>query len=106
MGKAGIFTSDDMARLERAGMSTFLVGENLMRQPDVVATRALLVRAEPATAAGITLQPRCTVLSMSELTAVAPGGPLRSMKLALAEILRIWRKIGNDDRTHGRVCLE
>lgn len=52
VAESGLTTPADLTRLNRFGVSTFLIGESLMRQGDVeAATRALLARAPRRAAA-------------------------------------------------------
>lgn len=48
IGESGIFTPGDIARLSKAGVNTFLVGESLMRQADVTAATRTLLAPEAA----------------------------------------------------------
>ena len=48
VSESGLFTPQDLGELARLGVRHFLIGESLMRQPDVArATKALLTKPVP-----------------------------------------------------------
>ncbi|MFQ5955070.1 MAG: indole-3-glycerol-phosphate synthase, partial [Kiloniellales bacterium] len=55
VSESGMHTPEDLARLARAGVHCFLIGESLMRQPDpAAATRALIAQPAPPPREGLT----------------------------------------------------
>ena len=51
VAESGLNKAADLLRLKRVGISTFLIGESLMRQPDVTAATRILLAPETRNAA-------------------------------------------------------